>query len=134
MEEAAAGAGEDVEKDAKEAPGAGEDVEKDGEEAAAGADEEMEEAASGAGEDVEKDAKEAAAGAAEDVGKDGKEAAAGAGEGMEEKAAAQLTSQEVRDFFAIPLSPLPEPVSAESAREKRLAKVKVLKEKYRRVP
>ena len=87
MEEAAAGAGEDDEKDGKEAAaGAGEDVEKDGKEAAAGADEGMEE-----------------------------EAAARAGEGMEEEAAAELTSQEVRDFFAIPLSPLPEPVSAESA-------------------
>ena len=49
-----------------------------------------------------------------------------------EEAAAALTSQEVRDFFAIPLSPLPEPVSVESARQKRLAKVKLLKQKYRR--
>ena len=64
--------------------------------------------------------------------KDGEEVAAEEGEEMEEEVAVELTSQEVRDFFDIPLSPLPEPVSAESARQKRLAKVKLLKEKYRR--
>ena len=48
-----------------------------------------------------------------------------------EEVAVELSSQEVRDFFDIPLSPLPEPVSSESARQKRLAKVKLLKQKYR---
>uniref|UniRef100_A0A1X7TPP5 Uncharacterized protein n=1 Tax=Amphimedon queenslandica TaxID=400682 RepID=A0A1X7TPP5_AMPQE len=43
----------------------------------------------------------------------------------------ELSSQEMRNFFQIPLSPLPEPVSAEAARDTRLAKVKLLKEKYR---
>ena len=47
--------------------------------------------------------------------KDGEVVAAEEREGMEE-VAVELTSQEVRDFFDIPLSPLPEPVSAESAR------------------